>query len=117
MSSKSSSSQSTSQTDNRRVLGEGSVSSEVKAGASAATNGGIVAGGYSKVTVLDNGAINRAFDFSQNVGSAALGFAQSTAGQVAEAYKDAKGRTAMNDYILIGAIAMAGLVAYSAVKK
>lgn len=119
MSSKSNSAQTTSQTDNRRVLGEGAISAE-----SGAT-----------VTVLDNGAIGRAFDFGgQALGSVgdvvkqALAFgAESQATSNAalatstsvlkNAYEDAKGRGALTDYLLIGAIAMAGLVAYTAVKK
>lgn len=113
------STQATTMQDNRRVLGEGSISAE----------------GGATVTVLDNGAINRAFDFgdsalsqtgdivkralqfgldSQSASSAAM--AKSTS-VLADAYNDAKGRGALTDYILIGAIAMAGIVAYSAVKK
>lgn len=135
------SSQATSMQDNRRVLGEGSISAE----------------GGSVVTVLDNGAINRAFDFSGataakafdfgnattreafDFGSQSLDFGKALAtkafdfglesqaassaalsrstGLIADAYNDAKGRGALTDYILIGAIAMAGIVAYSAVKK
>lgn len=105
MVSSSSSKQATTQTDNRRVLGEGAISAE-----SGAT-----------VSVLDNGAINRAFDFSSQVAQGALKFgldSQSSSAKVlADAYNDAKGRGALTDYILIGAIAMAGIVAYSAVKK
>lgn len=130
MASKSRSSQATNQTDNRRVLGEGSISAE----------------SGSTVTVLDNGAINRAFDFSERSLSKAFEFGgdsldfggdvvkralefglqsqasssaamQASTNVLSDAYNDAKGRGALTDYILIGAIAMAGLVAYSAVKK
>lgn len=129
--SKSSSSAATSQTDNRRVLGEGSVSAE---------NSNVT------ITTLDNGAINRAFDtadfsvgealkfgsaaMSNNSGtvSKALDFAttaqevtldslNTTSNLVKDAYADAKGRGALTDQILIGAIAMAGLVAFKAVGK
>lgn len=119
MASSSKSAQTTNQTDNRRVLGEGAISAE-----SGAT-----------VSVLDNGAINRAFDFSGQTVGDALGFAtkalsfgldsQAEAGRIQassvsvlkNAYEDAKGRGALTDYLLIGAIAMAGIVAYAAVKK
>ena len=91
--------------DNRRVLGEGSISAE----------------GGSTVTVLDNGAVAGAFDFSRAIAEGALAFGlksqSDTAKTMADAYNDAKGRGALTDYILIGAIAMAGIVAYSAVKK
>ncbi len=110
--------QQTSMQDNRRVLGEGSISAE-----------------GSTVTVLDNGAINRAFDFGDNALSStgdivkkALQFgldsqAASSAAMakstsvLTDAYNNAKGRGALTDYITIGAIAMAGIVAFYAVKK
>lgn len=112
------SAQTTTMQDNRRVLGEGSISAE-----------------NSTVTVLDNGAINRAFDFGDNalastgdIVKKALQFgldSQAASNDVlskstsvlSNAYNDAKGRGALTDYILIGAIAMAGIVAFSAVKK
>lgn len=118
--SKSSSSAATSQTDNRRVLGEGSISAE-----------------NSTVTIqaLDNGAINRAFDTADlsvknalSFGANALSFASTaqeatldslntTSELVKDAYQEAKGRGELTDQILIGAIAMAGLVAFKAVGK
>lgn len=118
MSSKSSSAQATNQTDNRRVIGEGGVSAE---GSTVNSGGGLLATTGAQITVLDNGAINKAFDFSSQVAKGALDFGiqsqGATAKVLADAYKDAKGRGALTDYILIGAIAMAGLVAFSAVKK
>lgn len=133
--SKSSSSAATSQTDNRRVLGEGAISAE---------NSNITQ--TSTVYALDNGAINRAFDTADfSVGEAlkfgseaissngstvarALDFAttaqevtldslNTTANLVKDSYADAKGRGALTDQILIGAIAMAGLVAFAAIRK
>lgn len=129
--SSSSAAQTTKQTDNRRVIGQGAISAE---------NSNI------SVNTLDNGAINRAFDTADNSVGMALGFggkaldysgstigkaldfatkAQSatldslntTANLVKDSYADAKGRGALTDQILIGAIAMAGLVAYTAVRK
>lgn len=105
------SSQATTMQDNRRVLGEGSISAE-----------------NSTVNVLDNGAISRSFDFGENamnsvreIVSGALNFGlksqSDSAGLMKDAYADAKGRGAMTDYLLIGAIAMAGIVAFAAVKK
>lgn len=87
-----------------------------------------------------------ALDFATTTNGAALGFAKSTNGQafelaskaldfstsankqaaatladtstlVSNAYADAKGRGAMTDKILIGAVVMAGVVALAAVKK
>jgi hypothetical protein len=101
----------TQQTDNRRVIGQGGISAE-----------------NSTVTVLDNGAVSKAFDFGTGVARAALDFSNTAqaaslstlkdaATMVKDAYADAKGRGALTDYILIGAVAMAGIVAYQAVKK
>lgn len=103
--SSSKSSQQTNQTDNRRVLGEGAISAE-----SGAT-----------VQVLDNGAINRAFDFSETVGTKALEFGlasqQASAKVISDAYQEAKGRGVLTDWITIGAIAMAGLVAIQVARR
>lgn len=122
-SSKSSSSQATTQTDSRKTFGNGSVNAE--SGAS--------------VQILDGGAIQNAFDFAGDVSDGgfdltkttltkALDYAKTSQGQaldslnttadlIKDSYADAKGRGALTDYILIGSIAVAGLVAYTAVKK
>lgn len=101
MSSKSRSATTSKNTDNRRVLGEGAISAESGA----------------NVQVLDNGAISRAFDFSEKALAFGLQSQAASASTLADAYNDAKGRGALTDYILIGAIAMAGIVAYQAVQK
>lgn len=109
--SSSSSSQSTTQTDNRRTIASGGISAE-----------------DSTVNVLDGGAIKNAFDFGTATVKESFGFAtrsqqqvldslDSTSNLVAAAYNDAKGRGALTDKILIGAIAMAGLVAVMALRK
>ena len=113
MGGKSSSSQSTNQTDNRRVLAEGAISAE-----------------NSTVTVqaLDAEVANRAFDFGDTVVTKALDFSldsnaqaldslQTTTSLVKDAYEDAKGRGALTDKILIGSVVMAGLVALAAIRK
>lgn len=112
--SSSKSSQATNQTDNRRVIGEGGVSAE---GSNVVTGAGILARDGAQVTVLDNGAINRAFDFSETVGASALDFARASQSQVADAYQEAKGRGVLTDWITIGAIAMAGLVAIQVARR
>lgn len=114
------SSQATNQTDNRRVIGEGGISAEnssITQATANASGSGIVAQHGASVSVLDNGAINRAFDFSQSVGDAALAFAKSSQSQVADAYQEAKGRGVLTDWITIGAIAMAGLVALQMARR
>lgn len=103
-------------------------------------NSGIgVSGDGNSLNVLDGGAIKNAFDFSGSTVAQALGFAgasqQETLGfalksnaqaldslnvttdLVKNAYADAKGRGAMTDYLLMGAMALAGLVAVYALRK
>lgn len=106
-SSSTASTQTTNQTDNRRTIASGGISAE-----------------RSTVNVLDGGAVNRAFDFgtqaltfgvqSQQQAAATL---DSTTSMVKNAYADAKGRGAMTDYIIAGAVALAGLVAVVALRK
>lgn len=109
--SSSSTAQTTNQTDNRRTIGAGGISNE----------GGTV-------NVLDGGAINAAFDFSKSTVGESFDFAKSAQGAaldslnttsnlVKDAYADAKGRGALTDKILIGSVAMAGLVAVMALRK
>lgn len=91
-------------------------------------SGTAVSGDSNTVNVLDGGAIKNAFDFGTSTVTQSLGFAAASQGQVldslkttsqlvANAYNDAKGRGAMTDYILIGSVAMAGLVALMALRK
>lgn len=121
-SSSTASSSSTNQTDNRRTIGTGGISAE-----------------NSTVQVLDGGAIKNAFEFSGATNKTAFDFGASalreafrfgsvsnqqaldslttTSNLVKDAYADAKGRGAMTDQILIGSVAMAGLVAVMALRK
>jgi len=142
--SKSNTSQATTSTDNRRVIGENGISAE-----------------GSNVTVtnntLDAEVLNRALDSVDNITGDAFGFGKSTltsmgnvfsdalasnesavkqvltygmdttnraydnvdetTNLVKDAYADAKGRGALTDQILIGAIAAMALIAYMAVRK
>jgi hypothetical protein len=61
-------------------------------------------------------AIGAAQDAYKNSTSQVLDSLNSTETLVANAYNDAKGRGAMTDKILIGAIVMTGLVAYAAIR-
>lgn len=75
--------------------------------------------GAGQARVLDFGAdaLSAAFDFGRNANTQAQNNINATASLVKNAYEDAKGRGAMTDYILMGAILLAGLVAWGAVKK
>ena len=119
---KSSQTQNTEFTDNRAVLGEGAI---------LAKDGGTVT---TSNYVLDSGAIGRAFDttdqsldqafsfgrealtYSALATASALDNLQSTQKLTADAYLEAKGRGALTDKIIIGAIGAMALVAFMAVK-
>lgn len=79
-------------------------------------------------TVLDGGAINKAFDFSSTTLAKSLEFAFNANKQTAtvldsqtalikNAYEDAKGRGAMTDWIILGGMALAGTIAVAALRK
>ena len=111
----SSSSQATNQTDNRRVIGANGVSAE---------NSNV---NYSIVST-DQGTVAGAFNFA----TAALGAesAENTQTQknavdslntstaaISQAYASARGQGNLTEYVLIGAMALVGIIAYAAVKK
>lgn len=62
-------------------------------------------------------AFNRAMTYGANATGRALDSLSSTENLVKDAYADAKGRGALTDYIILGAIAVMGVVAFMAVKK
>ena len=62
-------------------------------------------------------ALASAFDFANDAAKRENTALDQTTSVLSTAYSDAKGRGALTDKILIGAIAMAGLVAYAAIKK
>jgi hypothetical protein len=108
-------------TDNRAVVGEGALYA--------------TSGAHLNNYVLDGGAIGRAFDFGNTTLAGFLNFGKDTlalakhntdqlmaaAGNsqrlVADAYENAKGRGALTDKILIGAIGAMALIAFMAVRK
>jgi len=174
-SSKSGTNQTTNQTDNRRVIGQGGVSAENSSvtinaldgevinrmfdfagkqsqqaydfgGGALNLAGGSVAealgfGGKAMVAALNAQAdalafadtnatrnTTAAYNFATDALGGALGFgtaavnkafnaADQTAAMVKDAYADAKGRGALTDKILIGAIIAMAVVAFAAVKK
>jgi hypothetical protein len=133
-SSNSSSAQTTNQYDNRITNGTngivaqgGSTVSVLDAGA--IQNALAFAGDTVQTAIAGQGtAAKNAIDVVASSNSKALDFAKQSQGQaldslnttsnlVKDAYADAKGRGALTDKILIGAIAMAGVVAFAAVRK
>lgn len=87
-----------------------------------------VSGNSNTLNVLDANAVNRAFDFGTTTVAESFGFAtrsnaqaldslNTTSNLVKDAYSDAKGRGVLTDKIMIGSIAMAGLVAVMALRK
>lgn len=131
--SSSSSSQATNQTDNRRTIAQGGISAE-------GSNVNVLDGGAIKNAFDFAGAVNagsldfsktalakslefatsntkQSFDFASTANAQALDSLNTTANLVKDSYADAKGRGAMTDKILIGSVAMAGLVALAAIRK
>lgn len=127
--SSSSTSSDTNQTDNRRVIGQGGVSAEQGSIVNVTTLDASVANNAISTTAdasvrnlkeslaFGSEALQGALGFGINTQKTALDSLNSQANLVKDAYADAKGRGALTDKILIGAIAMAGLVAFAAVRK
>lgn len=89
--------------------------------------GGVGEAGKNALSMVQTGNQN-ALAFAQNSNLKALDFATSANAQASatldkttsvlkSAYEDAKGRGALTDYVLLAALAMAGFVAFNAVKK
>lgn len=149
MDSESSSAQSTSQADNRNVLGQGATqaqggssvfqsdnradnrsSTQIDNSISYALDGDVAnraidsaSSGLTASLGFGTGALTKAFEFAGNSLKSladgqdrALDSVADSNSMVKDAYADAKGRGAMTDNITIAALALAGLVAFAAVK-
>lgn len=66
---------------------------------------------------IGEGALNKAFSFGNNALGAAFDTLGSTQNMVKDAYADAKGRGALTDKMIMGAIAAMAVVAFAAIKK
>lgn len=136
--SQSTTSQQTQQADNRVVLGQGALLAQ--SGSSIAITNTTLDGDVALAAIngsvkgeklaLDFGetALSKAFSFAGTSEQRAFSFASASektaldslqvqSNLVKDAYADAKGRGALTDKILIGSIAMAGLVAIAALRK
>lgn len=60
-------------------------------------------------------SMNRAFEFGANQTGVALDSLSQSANMIKDAYADAKGRGALTDWMLMGAIGLAGVVAIFAI--
>ncbi len=72
---------------------------------------------FSDALGTSENALSRAFTFGANALDRSFNNLGDTQQLVADAYADAKGRGALTDKILIGAIAAMAVVAFAAVKK
>lgn len=122
--SKSSSAASTSQTDNRRVLGEGAISAENSTVSIQTLDGEVVNRALDTADLSVGKALDfsdstqaRAYAFANSAGDRALDNIEATTELVKDAYQEAKGRGELTDQIIMGALVMAGLVAFAAVRK
>lgn len=78
--------------------------------------GAAVSGNNNTLTVLDGGAIKNAFDFAGAAQASSVAAINSTAKLVSDAYADAKGQGSKTSYIIMGAVAVTGLVAVFALR-
>jgi hypothetical protein len=78
--------------------------------------GAAVSGNNNTLTVLDGGAIKNAFDFAGAAQASSVSAINSTAKLVSDAYADAKGQGSKTNYIILGAVAVTGLVAVFALR-
>lgn len=138
--SRSSSNSATSYVDNRAVLGEGAVQA-TNGGVNYVLDGGAINRSFDttdaavrQVLGFGGTALNQALEFGADNVDAALDFGlnalnyskattaatldtlQTTQQMTADAYADAKGRGAMTDKILIGAVVAVAIVAFAAVR-
>lgn len=120
-----SSSQTTSQADNRRVLGAGALLAEGGSSINITTlDAGVAAASLNANVDVTKAALNAgtqgeklAFSFAAKSQSQVLDSLASQSELIKDSYADAKGRGALTDKILIGSIAMAGLVAIAALQR
>jgi hypothetical protein len=131
--SSSSSSAATTQTDNRRVIGQNGISAENSnvtvnnttldaevANHALDTVSGVVgaASGIANTAIsASTQDLSLSLNFATTANAKALDSLNTTSNLVKDAYADAKGRGALTDKILIGAIVMAGVIALAAVRK
>ena len=123
--SNSSSSQTTSQADNRRVLGAGALLAEGGSTVNITTLDGAVATASLNANVdVAKAALNAgtqgeklAFSFAAKSQSQVLDSLASQSELIKDSYADANGRGALTDKMLIGSVAMAGLVAIAALQR
>lgn len=117
--------QQTSQQDNRVVVGPGAINAQNGSSVTlntldaAVANNAVDASTQDLKTALNfsSGNVRDVFAFASKSQDRALDSLNVEANLVKNAYADAKGRGALTDKIIIGAVVMAGLVAIAAVRK
>lgn len=72
---------------------------------------------FGDALASNDAALSKAFSFGNNAMGAAFDTLGQTENLVKDAYADAKGRGALTDKMIMGAIAAMALVAFAAVKK
>ena len=101
--------QNTTNTDNRAVIGENGVSAQ----------GGSTVN-YTNTTT-DDGAITAAIGLATSVTTAAqsdaLDSLNTSTSAITQAYASSRGQGALTEYVLIGAMALCGIIAYVALTK
>ena len=129
--SSSSSAQTTNQTDNRRVIGQNGVSAENSNVTYTVTDDGAISGGLdlaskslgamlnlSTTTANNSASLDKSIlGFAAGTQSAALDSLSTNTAAIQNAYASARGQGNLTEYILIGCLAIAGIIAYTALKK
>lgn len=78
--------------------------------------GAAVSGNNNTLTVLDGGAIENAFKFAAASQASSVSAINTTSKLVSDAYADAKGQGSKTNYLILGAVAVTGLVAVFALR-
>lgn len=80
-------------------------------------NASLLGNAYSDLIASQDTAVGKVLTYGGNLTNRVLDATAATENLVKDAYADAKGRGALTDKIMIGAIAAMALVAFAAVKK
>ena len=129
----SSTEQNTTNTDNRRVIGQNGVSAEnsnVNYSISTTDDGAVSAGvglasqsladmlGLSTTVATNSNALDKAvLAFAGNSQTQAVDSLNTSTAAIQNAYASARGQGNLTEYVLIGAMALCGIIAYVAISK
>ena len=100
-----------------RAMGNANADALAFADSNAQRNSAMAYNAMSDSLASSENALNKAFSFGTNALGAAFDTLGNTQNLVKDAYADAKGRGALTDKMIMGAIAAMAVVAFAAIKK